>query len=709
MKTKILGSLGGLFCVLFLVLVVSYLSMKNMESETKQFVEKLIPTLIASMDLANKVNLSSSSLGYYMLSKEASDKKLYLKNLANLKTRLESLKNILSIAQPQNSEKQIKQISALVTELSNYQTIMFELAENVEKNLPAFKISEDKLEPLGSEALQMTTDIVLGEPDTEDMGEYTDILLDIHELRYKWSMVLSNVRHYLALRDQNILTEVELFKAGVEQEVQNLATKSELLGEEQHDALDEFIVLKNEYFKFLNDAIAIHSSDKWRTDAYMIRNEFGLLLKNLDEEITTLVKEQQQKSLDTSRSLVNTTHKNLLILWALLVGGLSYGLFTIYFANTKIIKPIRKLRNMMREMSHGEGDLSHRLEVISADELGETSADFNKLLGNLQSLMTKISNVALQVHRDSIDINQSLVDANRNTKESVGLSEKSSHSNQNIYQVCRGISQKTEDTVLELINAKTAATDGSGNMEALSNRTFAMGEEIYKLESEIAMLNSQSKILLDMVDAIKSIADQTNLLALNAAIEAARAGEVGRGFAVVADEIRQLAFKTQESTENINELLQENFRLNQLLGQCMQSTAHDTKSLISSMQETKSSINLISSNIDSVNQRALEVAESLKTQTTMTKEINDVGENVSSCAKNSAKAIAHISERSKDLEAQSKELYELIAKFNVDPNSNKTNKQSNKVSVDKTALPASVTKIFKTKSPNLVLVTDEKS
>ncbi len=707
MKKKILGSIGGLLIVLFLVLLFSYLSMKSMESETKQFVEIIIPTLVASMDLANKVHQSSGSLGYYMLSKEPSDKQQYLENLRKLKSRLTSLKKVTSKTQAAHGESQIDQISLLVEQLSDYQNVMFELAENLEKNRPAFKIAKDWLEPVGNEALQMATDIVIGEPDTNNMAEYADLLLDIHDLRYKWAMVLSNVRHYLALRDEKILAEVDLFKGGVEQGVRGINNKSELLSEEQQDALDEFSELKDRYFYYLSKAIEVHSSEKWRTDTFLIRNEFGTLLETLSEEIGSLVSQQQQNSLDTSAELIEKTQRNLLILWGLFIGGLVFGVMTIYFANTKIIKPIRNLRNMMREMSQGEGDLSQRIEVLSRDELGETSAYFNELLENLQSLMTKISDVALQVSFDSMQINKSLNDANGTSRESVKLSKQASLSNQNIFDSCKDISQKTEDTIGELVKAKVAAAKGLSNIGGLGSKALSMGEEMVKLESEIALLNSQSKNLLDMLGVIKSIADQTNLLALNAAIEAARAGEVGRGFAVVADEIRQLAFKTQESTESISKLLQENSRLNNMLGDCMQKTADDTKSLIDSMDGTKNSINLISSGIDSVNRMALEIASSSNKQTQMTGEISNVGEEVSKCSISSAEAIEHISDSTNDLAEQSKALYELIAKFNVQKNNTERKYQNHDSdSTDKISSEEPIEKITSA-HPHLALIKDD--
>ncbi len=144
----------------------------------------------------------------------------------------------------------------------------------------------------------------------------------------------------------------------------------------------------------------------------------------------------------------------------------------------------------------------------------------------------------------------------------------------NIIKVIKFASDITEKVELDLAIREAAALasstseetaqiaqQGLSSLESAVQTSVQIVEKVDEVNRLIANLNEQSESIQSIVETIKSIADQTNLLALNAAIEAARAGEQGRGFAVVADEVRQLAFRTSESTKMIADVVNENHQL----------------------------------------------------------------------------------------------------------------------------------------------------
>ncbi|MDO6654248.1 methyl-accepting chemotaxis protein, partial [Colwellia sp. 1_MG-2023] len=104
--------------------------------------------------------------------------------------------------------------------------------------------------------------------------------------------------------------------------------------------------------------------------------------------------------------------------------------------------------------------------------------------------------------------------------------------------------------------ADTEAMTGQRIVEETIAAISALSDNIDGASEVVNQLSTDADEIGNVLNVIKAIADQTNLLALNAAIEAARAGEQGRGFAVVADEVRALASRTQQSTEEIQQMIE---------------------------------------------------------------------------------------------------------------------------------------------------------
>lgn len=272
----------------------------------------------------------------------------------------------------------------------------------------------------------------------------------------------------------------------------------------------------------------------------------------------------------------------------LTVGGISgVALLCVIFiaiaiAN-RIVKPIKSLVQSVGLVA--AGDLTQKVDITSSDEIGTLAADFNRMAGQLRSLITKVNNLAQSVAASSEELTAS-ADQSAQVANQVAIS---------ITEVAQGMEQQLNavndtSTIVEQISAgveevaassnsvaassdetSIAAKEGGKAIESAVAQMKMIEDTVAETSTRVSKLGDRSKEIGQIVDTISTIASQTNLLALNAAIEAARAGEAGRGFAVVAEEVRKLAEQSQDAAKQIAALIAE--------------IQHETSDAVTSMQE----------------------------------------------------------------------------------------------------------------------------
>ncbi|MBV1911830.1 MAG: methyl-accepting chemotaxis protein [Kangiellaceae bacterium] len=225
--------------------------------------------------------------------------------------------------------------------------------------------------------------------------------------------------------------------------------------------------------------------------------------------------------------------------------------------SASIKSSLKDIINSMKNIAEEDGDLTIRITTQSRDELGDLVYWFNNFIIKLHDAIKQTVGTAKPL-AEAVDSIRELTSRSQVIFEEQQVSaEQSKSSVEEMNQSVARISQNAEQASHSARDATTGANKGYEVVQDTVSSINKLAENIVESSTAVNKLEQGSNKVNVVLEVIKGIAEQTNLLALNAAIEAARAGEQGRGFAVVADEVRNLASRTQDSTEEINVILDE--------------------------------------------------------------------------------------------------------------------------------------------------------
>ncbi|WP_321351086.1 methyl-accepting chemotaxis protein [Halopseudomonas oceani] len=240
-----------------------------------------------------------------------------------------------------------------------------------------------------------------------------------------------------------------------------------------------------------------------------------------------------------------------------LVASLSLvGLLIIYLYAGFYFATRRTLKRLSLQMGQvARGDMTVQVEVDSRDELGALAADFNNTVQRVRELIRQVSDTSGQVQEQSSQVEHIATESSQAVASQRSQIEQVATAMNEMAATSQEVARSAALAVNNAEQVNTETLNGRRMVESSVDGIEKLAGEIENSVRVINQLADDSSSISRVLDVIKGVAEQTNLLALNAAIEAARAGEQGRGFAVVADEVRTLARRTQQSTEEIEQMI----------------------------------------------------------------------------------------------------------------------------------------------------------
>ncbi|WP_423899034.1 methyl-accepting chemotaxis protein, partial [Candidatus Pelagadaptatus aseana] len=330
-----------------------------------------------------------------------------------------------------------------------------------------------------------------------------------------------------------------------------------------------------------------------------------------------------------------------------------------------ITRGIDMIVSSLRDIAEGEGDLTRRIQLDSRDELGVLVHWFNLFIEKLHATIGDVVNVISPLSNASRDLSSLSHETSEISSQQRVSTEFISSA---MEDMLISVSQENEKARIAAETSTEANNDAQEGLQIVNNTVNSINElaaEVERASEVIVKLESDTESVAGILDVIRGIAEQTNLLALNAAIEAARAGEQGRGFAVVADEVRTLASRTQESTLEIQNVIEQLQTAARSAVTVMEQGKSQAQNSVTQAGTTGTTLENITTKVASITENSLEISEAMEKQREFALSIKEKVVDVHDGAQIADKNTSQVSDLSGSLKQFAEQLEKVSAQFKV--------------------------------------------
>ncbi|MDU0354221.1 methyl-accepting chemotaxis protein [Paraglaciecola aquimarina] len=334
-----------------------------------------------------------------------------------------------------------------------------------------------------------------------------------------------------------------------------------------------------------------------------------------------------------------------------------------YWTVMAIIRPLNKVNAMLQVVA--TGDLTQKLDDSSKDEFGILAKNCNALIESLKGLISGISSRATQLASAAEQTSTVTAQTTKSIQEQKSQVAQVATATTEMHSTSQLVTQSAEDTLNQIKHADNEAEKVRSISEENRNTIVVLAKDVEEAAEVINKLHQDSASIGGILDVIRGVADQTNLLALNAAIEAARAGEQGRGFAVVADEVRTLASRVQQSTQEINSMIEVLQAGAEKAVAVMNQGKEQTTVCVTQSENALAALQSITEAVHKAFDVSSQIEQSAREQNIVSQEISEKLENIVNIAEETSIGAHQTSESSHEVANLAEELQGSVQQFRV--------------------------------------------
>jgi methyl-accepting chemotaxis protein len=349
--------------------------------------------------------------------------------------------------------------------------------------------------------------------------------------------------------------------------------------------------------------------------------------------------------------------------WAISGFAIATLIFFALLMGSHVARRTEKIIEALHALS--EGDLTHKCAIPGKDEFAWMSWEyscarkaFSKIVSEILEHSQNLSSAAEELATVTENSKRAVRNQNAQTEQVAAAMTEMSVT---IQEIARSASNAAESAK----NADSESANGNRIMKETMNTINGLAQQVERTFVFITKLKAESDGIGAVLDVIRGIAEQTNLLALNAAIEAARAGEQGRGFAVVADEVRTLASRTQESTREIQAMIE---RLQAGANEAVSVMEEGRKRAETSVAQSAKageSIDSINKVVDHIKDMNMHIATAAEEQSATAEEINQSVVNISNNSTETAASAEQTARATEELARLATRLQDMVSNFKL--------------------------------------------
>ncbi len=518
--------------------------------------------------------------------------------------------------------------------------------------------------------------LLLGLLSLKQMGQMHTESQDVNEGWLPSIMALGDLnQHILRIRLYNLRLAVNRDAATLEDTRTSLARFDEQLKDledaykkmidaaEDKELFRQYEVARDSYYQIVKEVIPLDQAGRVDEMVSIIETKMNPAASRLAETLRILVDYNNQgaaRSAERSSQIFDSA--KLWTIFTIVVAALlTFGLAWLF--TRSIVRPLNQAVGIAETVA--SGNLTQDFVIEGNDEPARLLMALKAMQENLRSTIQGISDSSSQLASAAEELNTVTEDSTR------GLHQQSHE----IEQAATAVNEMTaavDEVARNAVATSEASRDSDKTAQHGREQVLKTVESIDQLAGDVTttahqveQLAGQVRDISKVLDVIRSIAEQTNLLALNAAIEAARAGEAGRGFAVVADEVRALAHRTQQSTQEIEQMIGDVHQGTDKAVHAMQSSNERARSTLDLARTAGEALEDITRAISQISERNLVIASASEEQAQVAREVDRNLVNIRDLSLQTSAGANQTNAASQELSQLAIRLNEMVARFRI--------------------------------------------